>query len=647
MIPELGHFALWLVLVLALALALVPALGVWRDDQLLMAFAPRLAAAQLLFVSLAFALLAYAFLSDDFSVRYVANNSNSALPLHFKFSAIWGAHEGSALLWLLMISAWTQLVASLSGSLPPSTRARILAVLGLLCFGFALFSVATSNPFARILPFAPFEGADLNPQLQDIGLILHPPMLYVGYIGFSVIFAVALAALWQGEFNHTLVQWARPWVSISWAFLGVGIVLGSWWAYYELGWGGWWFWDAVENASFMPWLAGAALLHSLAVTEKRNLFQGWSLLLAILTFSLSMLGAFIVRSGVLTSVHAFAQDPKRGLFILIFLGLISGGALLLYALRINRITGLSPLPNWLSRETLLMVNNLLLIVATATVLLGTLFPLAYEALNDGAKLSVGPPYFNRVFLPLMALLMVAIAVGPFTTWQQTHDWQQRLKPLIWVALASLLVGLLSFWWTRDWQLLLAMSLSLWVVLASCLHMLQRLRAKDPGRSVMLYGGMWLAHIGLAVAAFGTISTSLLSKEKSLYLEAGQQTTLAGYQFQFLGTQQRDGPNYKTLEATLAVTSNTGGERFLMKPEKRFYPTRKMNMTEAAIDAGFWRDLYIALGTQKEGSAAYAVRIQHKPFVRWIWLGGLMMAFGAVLAWLGRSLAERLKETPGT
>lgn len=657
MIPELGHFALWLVLAMSLSLMLLPTLGVIKNDQLLMAFGPRLASTQLVFTAIAFVLLIYAFINDDFSVLYVANNSNSALPTEYKISALWGAHEGSSLLWLLIICIWTQLVAIFSRSLELPTRARILAVLGVLCFGFALFLVATSNPFERILPFPPFEGADLNPQLQDIGLILHPPMLYIGYIGFAVIFAVAIAALWQGRFDPALVKWSRPWVSLPWAFLGTGIVLGSWWAYYELGWGGWWFWDAVENASFMPWLVGTALLHSLVVTEKRGLFHSWTLLLAILTFSLSMLGAFIVRSGVLTSVHAFAQDPERGLFILFFLVLICGGALLVYALRGHRITtstgattdaatntsAKSPKPSLLSKETFLLVNNVLLLVVTGTVLLGTIFPLAYEVLNDGAKLSVGPPYFNTVFLPIMALLMVVIAIGPFSHWGQFDDWRSRLKPLYWAVPFSVLGGVvLSLWFAAgswsgfSWSTLVAGSLSLWVVLTSCIHIYLSIRATAAVKALQLSAGMWLAHIGLAVTAFGVIATTSLSEETSLYLAVGQYTELGGYEFHFHGIRQLDGPNYDSVQGILEVRSTSDDEQFEMKPEKRFYRARQIVMTEAAIHPGFWRDLYIALGSEITDGSAYSMRIQYKPFVRWIWLGGLMMAFGAVLAALTRS-----------
>lgn len=626
MIPELGHLCLWLALMFALSLAVLPAIGVFSGRTVWMQSIDRLAVGHFTFAVLAFVALGYAFATDDFSVAYVASHSNSQLPLYYKLSAIWGAHEGSALLWVLMMAGWT-LLAALSGRpLPLDTRARVLSVMGFLSFAFVLFSLTTSNPFTRLLPFPPAEGSDLNPQLQDFGLIVHPPMLYVGYIGFSVAFACAMAALWQGRFTSQLAAWTRGWVNVAWAFLGTGIVLGSWWAYYELGWGGWWFWDAVENASFMPWLVGAALLHSLQATVRRGLFQNWSLLLAIIVFSLSLLGTFLVRSGVLTSVHAFAVDPARGFFILVFLALVIGSALLLYALKPVIATTTTAYSFW-SRENFFLMNNLLLVVATGTVLLGTLFPLAYEAFNDGQKLSVGPPYFNRVFLPLMMPLMALMAFAPFLNWQK-GNWHPWIRRIGWLLTGSLTIGVLvSFLFTAtfDWRLLIVATLAGWVLLPLIVNAFN-LRHHATG--------MLVAHVGFAVCALGIVFTSVLSHEKNVLLAPGETTTLGHYKFRFQGVRDVQGPNYLARQGQLEVAS--GHRRFLMQPEKRYYQVREMVMTEAAIHPGFWRDLYIALGDSAEGGEAWSMRIQIKPFVRWIWLGGLMMALGALLAvWRGR------------
>lgn len=626
MIPELGHLCLWLALVFALGLAVFPAIGVFFGKKHWMLMADRLAIGHFSFALLSFIALSYAFATDDFSVAYVASNSNSNLPIYYKLSALWGAHEGSALLWVLMMSAWTLLAALFGRSLPLDTKARVLSVMGLLSFAFVLFSLTTSNPFVRLLPFPPAEGADLNPQLQDFGLIVHPPLLYVGYIGFSIAFACAIAALWQGKLTARLAAWARIWVNLAWAFLGIGIALGSWWAYYELGWGGWWFWDAVENASFMPWLVGTALLHSLHATARRGLFQSWSLLLAIIVFSLSLLGTFLVRSGVLTSVHAFAVDPQRGIFILVFLALVIGGALLLYAVR-SVASERAPIYSFWSREAFLLINNLLLVVAAGTVLLGTVFPLAYEAFNDGQKISVGPPYFNKVFLPLMALLMVLMAFAPFVRWQKTN-WQTWMRKIGWALPASVAIGgflPLLFLTAFDWRIAAVSTLAAWVALPLLAQLLAR-PTRHLGRLYLT--GMRMAHLGFVVCALGVVFTSVLSTEKNVLLAPGETLTVGHYSFLFRGVEAVQGPNYVASQGQIEVSN--GNDRFLMKPEKRYYEAREMVMTEAAIDAGFWRDLYVALGASSGNEGAWSMRIQTKPFVRWIWLGGFMMALGGLL-----------------
>lgn len=466
MVPELGHFALILALCLSIVLAILPLAGTYNGNVLWMKASRSLATGLFTFVAVAFVCLCYAFLHDDFSVQYVANNSNSLLPNQYKLSAVWGGHEGSLLLWVLILTAWTFAVSVYSRNLPIDMLARVLSVMGMISVGFLLFTVLTSNPFDRYLPNFPSEGSDLNPLLQDPGLIIHPPMLYMGYVGFSVAFAFAIAALLSGRLDSAWARWSRPWTNTAWAFLTIGIALGSWWAYYELGWGGWWFWDPVENASFMPWLVGTALIHSLAVTEKRGLFKSWTILLAIFAFSLSLLGTFMVRSGVLTSVHAFANDPERGVFILAFLALVIGGSLTLYALRAPVVKSV-PGFNLFSREVFLLGNNILLVVVMATVLLGTLYPLIADALNWG-KISVGPPYFNFFFVPLMALLCLLLGVGPLTNWKNTGF--ERLKRLLWwpLGVSLIVAGIFPLLYADEYEWTAAASVFVgsWVVLSS-------------------------------------------------------------------------------------------------------------------------------------------------------------------------------------
>ncbi|PTU80440.1 heme lyase NrfEFG subunit NrfE [Pseudomonas indoloxydans] len=632
MIPELGHLAMILALCLCLVQATLPLIGAWRGDHQWMSLAQPAAWGQFAFLLFSFICLTYAFMVDDFSVAYVANNSNTALPWYYKFSAVWGAHEGSLLLWALIMAGWTFAVAIFSRHLPEEMLARVLAVMGMISIGFLLFMIITSNPFERLLPNAPADGRDLNPLLQDFGLIVHPPMLYMGYVGFSVAFAFAIAALLGGKLDAAWARWSRPWTTVAWAFLGIGIALGSWWAYYELGWGGWWFWDPVENASFMPWLVGTALIHSLAVTEKRGVFKSWTVLLAIAAFSLSLLGTFLVRSGVLTSVHAFATDPERGVFILAFLLVVVGGSLALFALRAPLVKSRVGFSLW-SRETLLLVNNIVLVVSAAMILLGTLYPLVIDALT-GAKLSVGPPYFNALFLPLMALLMAVISVGVLVRWKDTPvKWLAgMLAP---VLVASVVLAVIATFLHGDfhWAVLAVCLLAFWVILAGARDILDKTRHKGLlkgltalGRS---YWGMQIAHLGFAVCAVGVVLTSLGSYERDLRMAPGDSVELGGYRFQFDGAVHHEGPNFTSDKGTVRVFD---GERQIkvLHPEKRLYTVQQTTMTEAGIDAGFTRDLFVALGEPLE-QGAWAVRIHIKPFVRWIWLGGLLMALGGFLA----------------
>ncbi len=643
MIPELGHLAMILALCLAVVQATLPLIGAWRGDRQWMGLAQPAAWGQFAFLGFSFACLTYAFMVDDFSVAYVAHNSNSALPWYYKFSAVWGAHEGSLLLWAFILAGWTFAVAIFSRQLPEDMLARVLGVMGLISIGFLLFLIVTSNPFERLLPQVPMDGRDLNPLLQDFGLIVHPPMLYMGYVGFSVAFAFAIAALLGGRLDAAWARWSRPWTLVAWAFLGLGIALGSWWAYYELGWGGWWFWDPVENASFMPWLVGTALIHSLAVTEKRGVFKSWTVLLAIAAFSLSLLGTFLVRSGVLTSVHAFATDPERGVFILVFLLMVVGGSLTLFALRAPVVKSQVGFGLW-SRETLLLVNNLLLVVATAMILLGTLYPLLLDALS-GAKLSVGPPYFNAMFVPLMAALMLTLGVGIMVRWKDTPvKW--LLGMLTPVLITSVVLGGLGSLLFGDfnWALLAVSLLAAWVVIASVRDLLDKTRHKGllkGARSLApSYWGMHLAHLGLAVCAIGVVLTSHQSSERDLRLAPGESLSLGGYEFVFEGAVHHEGPNFTSDKATIRVFD---GDKQIatLHPEKRLYTVQQMPMTEAGIDAGFTRDLYVALG-EPLGDGAWAVRVHIKPFVRWIWLGALMMGLGGALAASDRRYRVKVK-----
>ena len=633
MIPELGHFALIVALAIALAQAALSLTGAARAIPGFIAVARPAAQGLFVFVAIAFGCLAWSFYSNDFSVVNVASNSNSRLPTAYRIAATWGSHEGSLLLWVLMLSVWMLAVSVFSRSLPEDMLARILGVMGLIAVGFLSFMLFTSNPFERLLPAAA-DGRDLNPLLQDPGMVFHPPMLYMGYVGFSVAFAFAIAALLDGRLDATWARWSRPWTTAAWIFLTLGIALGSFWAYYELGWGGWWFWDPVENASFMPWLIGTALIHSLAVTEKRGAFKSWTVLLAIVAFSLSLLGTFLVRSGVLTSVHAFATDPKRGIFILCFLALVIGGSLTLYAWRAHKV---APGGNFelLSRESMLLANSVLMIVACAAVLLGTLYPLFLDALGLG-KISVGPPYFDSVFAPLMAPALLLAGIGPLVSWRK-GDAAQLLRRLRWTAIIVLLASLFMPFAFGRWALLTSFGLLLgfWVLAGALSALLVRIRVKTGITSAFL--GMLLAHAGIGVFVIGVTLVKSYETERDVRLEPSQTATLGGYSFRFEGVREVSGPNYTAVRGTITVQRD-GKTISHLAPEKRSYFVQSNPMTEAAIDPGIWRDVYVALGeavgaggTEGPQAAAWTIRIHIKPFIRWIWFGCLLMALGGVLA----------------
>jgi len=633
MIVELGHFALILALIVTLLQATLPLYASLANIPAWVALAKPAARAQLLLLAAAFAALTYAFISSDFSVAYVANHSNSHLPLLYRISGVWGGHEGSLLLWSLLLAAWGGAVARYSKRVPEAVCARVLAVMAMIAAGFLLFMLLTSNPFTRQLP-APLEGRDLNPLLQDIGLAIHPPMLYTGYVGFSVAFAFAVAALIGGRVDAAWARWARPWTNIAWVFLTIGIALGSWWAYYELGWGGWWFWDPVENASFMPWLAGTALIHSLAATEKRGVFKAWTLLLAVFAFSLSLLGTFLVRSGVLTSVHAFANDPARGLFILIFLALVTGGALALYAWRAPRLAGHAAF-ELLSREMALLINNIFFGALCFAVLLGTLYPLLLDALS-GAKISVGAPYFNFLFAALGAPLALAVGIGALLRWKKDRVRRVGLKLLAPAAL-SLGIGLAlpAFMHHYSLRAALGFALGCWVMLSAPLALLAGSGATARLRGMMRIPralvGMVIAHFGVGVFIIGVTFTNAYSVERDLRMARGETREIAGYAFSFHGVGAHRGPNYQAMRGEFRVRD--GRRVITLRPEKRTYLVQKNPMTEAAINAGLTRDLYVALGEPlgRGGDGAWSVRIYYKPFIRWIWMGALLMALGGLLA----------------
>jgi len=629
MTAELGQIALLAALLTALILGLVPMIGTYTGNRRFMAVSTGASLIHGLLLMIAFGILTSAFVVQDFSVEYVARNSNSLLPMAYRYSAVWSAHEGSLLLWELILALWIAAVAPFSKRLPQAFRAPVLSVLGWVSVGFLLFILLTSNPFGRLIPSAA-EGLDLNPLLQDFGLIVHPPLLYMGYVGFSVAFAFAVAALLGGEVSREWVRWSRPWTLVAWAFLTIGIALGSWWAYYELGWGGWWFWDPVENASFMPWLVGTALIHSQAVTEKRGAFGNWTLLLALTAFSLSLLGTFLVRSGVLTSVHAFASDPTRGIFILAYLGVVVGGSLTLYAFRAPKMIQGGGFAGT-SRETLLLLNNLVFAVMAAMVLTGTLYPLLIDALGAG-KISVGPPYFGLLFSLLLVPIVFALPIAIYSKWQK--DSGQRLAGMLRLPfLLALAVGA-GAWIMRPeigFVAVAGVTGGAWVILGSVFYVVDLMKKRNSATIPSAVLAMTLAHLGLGLFLVGVSLTSTMSSEKHLRMEPGDTYEAAGYTFEFLGTSVVRGPNYMADEGEFIVTRN-GKEVTRLFPQKREYSQRGNTMTEAAIDPGFTRDLYISLGEPLDQTGrAWAVRIYHKPFIRWIWLGAIFMLAGGMIA----------------
>ncbi len=648
MIPEIGHVALILALTMALAQSLLPLIGAQTGKAAWMSLARPSARGQFVFMVIAYGCLTYAFVNNDFSVALAATHSNSTLPLVYRYTAVWGNHEGSILLWTLILSGWTLAVSIFSRQLDEPTVARVLGVMGLVSCGFMMFTLFVSNPFERLLPAAP-DGRDLNPLLQDPGMVIHPPMLYMGYVGFVVAFAFAIAALLSGRLDAAWARWSRPWTTVAWCFLTCGIALGSFWAYYELGWGGWWFWDPVENASFMPWLVGTALIHSLAVTEKRGGFKMWTALLAILAFSLSLLGTFIVRSGVLSSVHAFASDPARGIFILSFLVFVVGGSLLLFAWRAPKV-GMGGSFDLISRESMLLANNVLLVVAAAAVLLGTLYPLVLDALGMG-KISVGPPYFVSVFVPLMAPALFLMGVGPLARWRQATAMElaRKLRWAFGVSLASALIApLVLGHWTP--MIGFGLLLSAWIASTAVLNLVSRIAAHPAvgwgerfASQAGSYYGMLLAHLGVAVFVLGVTVVSGFQSEADVRMAAGESTTVGGYTFTLHGVREIKGPNYVAAQASILVTQADKPVTTLW-PERRIYTVTRSPMTEVAINRSLARDLYVALG-EPVSATAWSVRVHHKPLVNLIWLGCLLMASGGVLAVLDRRY--RTRRAPST
>ena len=639
MIPEIGQFALILATLLMIVQGTLPLVGASKGISAWMALSRRTAQGAFFFVALAMGCLIYSFIVNDFSVLNVATNSNTKLPVVYRIAASWGSHEGSIMIWVFMLGLWSCAVSIFSKHLPEEMVARVLGVMGLVGTGLLLFLLLTSNPFDRIFP-VPVEGRDLNPLLQDPGMVLHPPMLYMGYVGFSVAFAFAVSALLGGRLDATWARWSRPWTTLAWCFLTLGILIGSWWAYYELGWGGWWFWDPVENASLMPWLVGTALMHSLAVTEKRGTFKVWTVLLAICTFSLSLLGTFIVRSGVLTSVHAFATDPRRGMFILALLALVIGGSLVLFAFRAPKV-GASGTFKLVSRESALLANNLLLTVACGTVLLGTLYPLFLDALKLG-KISVGPPYFEAVFVPLMVPTIFLMGVGAVARWKEATlpDLWTRLR---WAAAVTVIVAVaMPFLLGRTAPgsvalLALGFAMALWVATSAVAGLLDRVKHIEGGWGAKLarqprsFWGMFAAHLGIAVFIVGVTVVKGFEAERDVKMTPGDTVSVGGYSFRFVGIEDRPGPNYQASRGTFELSK---GDKVVRKlyPEKRKYFSFGMPMTEAAIDSGVFGDRYVSLGEPlNDGKQSWSVRVYHKPFVTWIWSGCILMTLGGLLA----------------
>ena len=630
MLPEFGQFSLIIALCLALQMAIFPLIGASRGSVRLMRMARPLAITQFLFVGFSFIILIHAFIISDFSVRYVAENSNRALPLLYRICATWGAHEGSLLLWIFILNLWIFAVSLFSQRLPLPAIARVLSVMGMINIGFLAFLLFTSNPFTRLLPFVPSHGGDLNPILQDPGLAMHPPMLYMGYVGFSVAFAFAIAALISGRLDAAWARWSRPWTTAAWCFLTAGITLGSWWSYRQLGWGGWWFWDPVENASFLPWLVGTALMHSLAVTEKRSCFKAWTILLSITAFSLSLIGTFLVRSGLLTSVHAFAVDPARGVFMIKFIVIVVGVSLCLYAWRGPKIESVGRF-SLLSRETFLMLNNILFFVIMLTVLMGTLYPLVLQLLNQG-KISVGPPYFNFVFVPLMIPVLLLAGLGPYCRWKQ-DGWVILFLRVRWILLISIIFAVIVPWLlTHHFHagVTLGVFLSVWLCFAMAWDLF--LRIKKRGGLLHINAGviaMTIAHIGLAVCALGIILSTAFSLEKDVQMQVGNQVTIAGYQFTFTGISPLKGPNYNGVTGHFRIM-HQGKDIGVLNAQKRNFVKDQYTKTQAAILVGFFKDLYVSLGNPIH-SNSWGVRIYYKPFIRWIWGGGFIMLLGGLIS----------------
>ncbi|OOF04801.1 heme lyase CcmF/NrfE family subunit [Salinivibrio sp. MA607] len=650
MIVELGHYALILALGLALLLSFYPLYGASKGHEGMMKMARPLSVGMFAMLLFSFIALSWAFYTNDFTVAYVASNSNSALPWYYRLTAVWGAHEGSLLLWVLVQALWTVAVAVFSRGMPLSSVARVLAVMGMISVGFLLFIILTSNPFDRTLPYFPVDGRDLNPLLQDPGLIVHPPILYMGYVGFSVAFAFAIGSLLAGRLDTAWARWSRPWTTAAWLFLTLGIALGSWWAYYELGWGGWWFWDPVENASFMPWLAGTALMHSLAVTEKRGTFKAWTVLLAISAFSLSLLGTFLVRSGVLVSVHSFASDPARGLFILGFLVVVIGGSLLLYALRASEIRGNTKV-SLISRENALLVNNTLLMTALVIVLIGTLLPLVHKQIGLGS-VSIGEPFFNFLFAWLMLPFAFFLGIGPLIRWKR-DKLSTLAKPMLASGIAAVALGIGSIALLADsFKAMAAMgvTMALWITFLHGYELHLRATHRHPfrvgikklGRS---HWAMVLGHIGLAITIIGVAMVENYDIERDVKMAPGSSVTLQGYTFNFTDLSEKQGPNYQAYVASFDVYH---GERFInhLEAEKRFYSVQSSMMTEATIDRGLTRDLYIAMGEELP-DGAWAMRLYYKPFVRWIWFGAIVMSLGGALAISDKRYRFRRKSISST
>ncbi|GAB1671642.1 heme lyase CcmF/NrfE family subunit [Mannheimia haemolytica] len=645
MIAELGNYTLALALAISILLAVLPLWGAEKQNSTLIALARPMTWAMFLALTVSFGSLFYLFAVNDFTVQYVVNNSNSRLPLQYRLSAVWGAHEGSLLLWVWLLSLWSVGVATFTRKMPEDAVARVLGLMGVIGIGFLMFVIFTSNPFDRTFPNFPIDGKELNPMLQDVGLIFHPPLLYMGYVGFSVAFAFAIASLMTGHLDTAWARWSRPWTMAAWVFLTLGIVLGSWWAYYELGWGGWWFWDPVENASLMPWLAGTALIHSLAVTEKRGTFKAWTVLLAILAFSLCLVGTFLVRSGILVSVHAFASDPTRGLYILAYLVLVVGGSLLLYAFKGSEIKSLDNYERY-SRETMLLINNILLMAFLSVVFLGTLLPLIHKQIGLGT-ISIGAPFFDQMFLILMVPFSFVLGIGPLVKWRRDQVSAIR-KPVI---IATILMALLGFGLpylfrnTITVRVVLGTMMSVFIVLLSLYELHQRATHRHSFLSGIFklsrsHWGMVLAHLGVAMTVFGIAFSQNFSIERDVRMNVGDKAEILDYQFEFKGIKITDGANYQGGTAELEITRN-GKYEATLNAEKRFYTVSRMGMTEAAIDWGFTRDLYAALGEKLEDNS-WAVRLYYKPFIRWIWIGGLFMALGGLLCMLDKRYRLRIE-----